>query len=336
MPNFYKLLIVIFLTNSFLCNAQKPADFLPEKPGNWSYSSNLKLSGSDGIAFNKNLSVVAEWFHQNIPILKSPKGFDLKACAWGVWDDQYKRDNCNYGMRSEMNFDFQLFLSNGGKRVVEPPHYRFYINNTESGHGTNFQFPGWDSTQDSPLSEIPLGKITTQLNGLFQVFPFVRDLAPGVRLFEDSKLIVFNPGRPPFWLPVTMRELANLYLEYYRLKNKTEMDKQLLDQLKIEIAGLTQDELNAPAYGGHDSHFVLKANGQKNGLQIMRFNSEYWDRSLPPSAIQFITLYYPNVTPDEMDESLRNNGHLNYSYLLTKSLKPEELKLSFITLPSEK
>ncbi len=122
-------LIICFFVSFFLVSlgtkAQKPSEFLPEKPGKWIYYNNIKRPGPELAAFNKNLASLAEWFHQNVPMLKNPTGFDLLATSFGIWEDNYKRDACNFGMRSEMNFDFQLFLSDlarGGKWVVEPPH----------------------------------------------------------------------------------------------------------------------------------------------------------------------------------------------------------------------
>jgi hypothetical protein len=66
-------------------------------------------------------------------------------------------------------------------------------------------------------------------------------------------------------------------------------------------------------------------NKQEEGGQIMRFNPEYWDRSLPPSAIQFMTLREPGMDQAGMEEYFKNNGHPNYGQLLVSSLKMEEL-----------
>jgi hypothetical protein len=38
----YAFSIVLCFLMPFLSKAQKPSDFLPEKPGKWSYSSNVK------------------------------------------------------------------------------------------------------------------------------------------------------------------------------------------------------------------------------------------------------------------------------------------------------
>jgi hypothetical protein len=65
---------------------------------------------------------------------------------------------------------------------------------------------------------------------------------------------------------------------------------------------------------------VLRANGKNKGMQLMRFNPEYWDKTLPPSAIQFMTFYYPQMNDDQMEESYRNNGRPNYPQLLVNQI----------------
>ncbi len=344
MKTMKKILIalpLLILAYSFHTSAQNPSGFLPEKPGMWSYSTNIKTPGVEVVAFNKNLATVAEWFHQNVPMLKKPVGFDLSAMSFGIWDDDYKRNPANYGLRSEMNFDFQLFLSDlsrGGKWVVEPPHYSFYINNTESGHGTNpnyhrfeaeyFNYSHPDSKYKfTSTDEKAINDAVVKLNGIFAVFPFEKEIAPGVNVYKESvdgpyyKVIVFNPERPPYWLPVTLKELAEIHLEYYT----SQKDEFLLPQLKKEIAEFSEEELNAPAYSGHDSNFVLKANGKNEGLQLMRFNPDYWDKTLPPPAIQFMAFGYLEMTDSYIEEFYKNNERPDYPSLVDNSLILEEL-----------
>jgi hypothetical protein len=232
-----------------------------------------------------------------------------------------------------MVFAFQLFLSDltrGGKWTVEPPEYTFYINNTETGHGTNpnykyFSVSEYDAAgvNNFSLAQIKaINEAVVNLNGIFTVFPFAKEIAPGVHVYKESAdshfyhVIVFNPERPPYWLPVTLRELAAMYLEYYT----SIKDEFILPHLKKEIAAYSEEELNAPAYNGHDSHFVLKANGKNEGLQFMRFNPDYWDRSHPASEIQFMSFWYPQMSDDQMEETYRNNGRLNYPQLLVNQI----------------
>lgn len=326
-------IITLIFILSFSSKAQNPSDFLPEKPGKWSYSSNIKTPGVEVVAFNKNLATVAEWFHLNVPMLKNPVGYDLLATSFGISNDNFKKNAANYGLRSEIEFAFQLFLSDlsrGGKWTVEPPAYSFDINNTETGHGTNLNYKYFSVSEYdpagvnnfSPAQIKAVNEAVVNLNGIFAVFPFANEMAPGIHVYRESAdspfhhIIVFNPERPPYWLPETLRELADLYLEYYT----SIKDEFILPHLKKEIAEYTEEELNAPAYSGHDSHFVLKANGKGEGLQLMRFNPDYWDKSLPPSAIQFMTFYYPQMTEAHLEESYRNNGRPNYAQLLVNQI----------------
>jgi hypothetical protein len=87
----------------------------------------------------------------------------------------------------------------------------------------------------------------------------------GVNVYVENpggrkQIAVFNPDRSPFWLPVTMKELADASLEYFAVFNKIEIDRIIFTQLNQKIAELSFEELAAPAYFSHDSHFVLKAN----------------------------------------------------------------------------
>lgn len=326
----YKIVLLLFsiiiLASASFAQSSK---YLPNKPGKWTYYSNIKSPGTEVAAFNKNLAVLAEWFHLNVPILTNPKGFDVLTTSFGIWDDKYKLQACNYGLRSELNFDFQLFLSDlarGGKWVIEPPHYSFYINNTETGHGTNSNFLGWDNTKDPQSLEAAMDKAAAGLNDLFRIFPLVRDIAPGVKLYGDGNLIVFNPNRPPFWIPVTVREVADRKLAYYKLK-----DVELLPTLKEEITKLTEAELNAMAYSGNEELFVLNVHPEledkerESGGQIMRFNPEYWDRTLPKSAIQFMTLYYPKFSQEQKEEHFINNGYPIFGDVIMNSIRLEDL-----------
>jgi hypothetical protein len=331
------LIPLVFLhLYSISCCAQNPSEYLPEKPGKWSYSSTIKTPGAEYDAFNKNLASLAGWFHQNVPMLKNPAGYDLHAVSYGISNDNYKLNVANYGLRSEMVFAFQLFLSDlsrGGKWIVEPPKYTFYINNTETGHGTNpnyhhfeaeyFNYTHPDSKYKyTSADEKAINDAVIKLNGIFAVFPFAKEMAPGVNVYKESAdgyfhhIIVFNPERPPYWLPVTLKELAEIHIEYYT----SQKDEFLLPQLKKEIAEFTEEELNAPAYFGHDTHYVLRANGKNKGMQLMRFNPDYWDKSLPPSAIQFMTFYYPQMDEVALAESYKNNGYPFYNQLLVNEI----------------
>lgn len=315
-------IVMFILIQTPLSKAQMSAKYLPEKPGKWMYSSNIKLPGAEVVAFNKNLAVLAEWFHQNVPMLSNPKGFDLDAWVYPIYDETYKLNKCSYAMRAEVNFNFQLFLSSGGKRTIEPPHFEFYVNNTEEGHGSNNNYKYFSQQEYDPAKvknfstaqKKAINDAVVKMNRVFAVYPFLKALAPGVNYYDSEvggygAVVVFNPERPDFWTPVTLRELGDMYLEYYT----SQKDEFILPYLKKELAEFSEEELNAPAFYGHDEHFVLKANGNNEGLQLMRFNPEYWDKSLPLSAIQFMTFIYKQSPADELEEYFSKNGYPNYN-----------------------
>ena len=329
MNRHFTLILALIAFQVSTITAQSQSEFLPEKPGKWSFSCS-KPGGSPAEAdFNKNLVMIAEWFHQNVPMLNKPAGHDLKAVASGIWDNNYRKDPANYGMRSEMTFMFQLFLSDlshGGKWTVEPPTYSFDINNTEAGHHSRGNFPYFDELQDDPSKEKAINEAAAKMNGIIAMFQFQKQLFPGVDVYQESAdgdrchIIVYNPERAPYWLPLTVKEVADIYLEYYSLYQKSELDRMMLEQLKTEIAELSAKELASPACNGHDSHFALPVNGKNQGPQLVRFNPDYWDRSLPPSAIQFMSFWYPQMTEAQMEEFRKNNGYPNYSQLLVNQV----------------
>jgi len=318
----YLLFVVIFLLTPFLCKSQESSKFLPEKPGKWSYASNIKIPGAEVVAFNKNVANLAEWFHQNVPILSNPKGFDLKACAYGSLVDNYKQKKSSYALRAGIDFEFQLFYSKGGKWVIEPPHYEFGINDTETAHGANFGgYDGYKVQGDDPKLERVLTDATIKISEYFCVFKLEKEIAPGIRLYKDGSLVVFNPNRPDYWIPVTVKEVMKDIMNYWKIKAG---DKEVYNYFESAYNKMSEYELNSPAYFGSDDA-IIDVWGKPEGLQIMRFNPEYWDRSLPKPAIQFMTFWYPEKSQAETDEFFTNNGYPIFGDLIMNSIKLEEL-----------
>jgi len=318
IPAFIFILALISIKN---LQAQDSKKYLPNKPGSTKIESNLwQYSGFEKTLYEKNLAKLTNGFINENTVLASPKGFDLHIWYFGMYDDRYKLRDCNYGVRSEVRFDFELFILENGKEIkwiVEPPHFSMFLNNTASGHGSNYcNYEGYKVQDDDPSLEIPFKKAVAGLCDLFVVFPLENEFAPGVRLYGDGNLIVFNPDRPPFWVPVTVKEVMELKMTYYNIR---ETDKQYVyPYLKEAFDKMTPEELNAPAYNGGDPVFDVTA--EKEGLQIMRFNKDYWDRSLPETTIQFVTLYYKFTDDAEMQESVQNNGHADYPALTVNAI----------------
>lgn len=87
---------------------------------------------------------------------------------------------------------------------------------------------------------------------------------------------------------------------------------------------MSAEELNSPAFNLSDDA-ILEVNGKGEGLQYMRFNPEYWDKSLPPSSVQFMTFYYKQSSAEELEEHFRNNGYPNYNEKLLHEINWRKL-----------
>ena len=280
---------------------------LVEKPGRWMYDTNLPagpvrlrnttVSQADSLAFKDRMAQMATWFRQRYPMLGQPKGYDLLATTRYVWDDSTAKSDAEYGIPAAIDFTFLVFFADGTQWTVEPPQFEVGVNGIAGGH------EGWYFAPESVVNDgsrydrtqsAAVDTALARLRGYFAAFPLKQQPLPGVHVYETSDggywhVVIFNPDRPPFWIPVTVRDVADASVAYYALFLKTELDRLLLQELKKEIASLSPQELAAPAHMGHDSHFVLKVNGQGQGLPLMRFNPAYWDTTLPTTAVQFIT-----------------------------------------------
>lgn len=276
---FFVLLIFFIFVNLEFCFPQSQTQYFPEKQGTYVFSNAIASRGAIYVSFGNNVKRIAEYFYQEIPVLNSNKGFDLAISLLGYFDEDYLNRSWNYGLRGELEFAFQLFIEENGKQgkwTIEPPKWVIDINNTEQGHG-GMRFNDHDFKNHDFLQQ------------LFLVFPFVEEIAPGVHYCGNEartcgSLVIFNPERQPYWLPVTVREFVTAKLEFYE---KTNME--IYNYLKPIVDKMSEDELNSWAYNGSDEAF-LNVNGKGDGLQFMRFNPQYWDKTLPKTAIQLITI----------------------------------------------
>ncbi len=318
---YFVFVIISLIIQVKSASAQETEKYLPNKSGSTNIESNLwQYEGVEKAIYEKNLAKAAGWFISENKVLSQPKGFDLHVWYFGTYDENYRKRDCNYGIRSEVRFDFEIFLLADGKETkwsVEPPDFKLYINNTASGHGSNYcNYEGYKVQDDDPALEEPLDNAITELCDLFVVFPLEKEIAPGVNLYGDGNLVVFNPDRPPFWIPVTVQEVMELKIAFYNIRPS---DQQFVyPYLKEAYDKMTPEVLNSPAYNGGDPVFDVTA--QADGLQIMRFNKDYWDRSLPKTAIQFMMIYYKFTEDAEMQESIANNGHADYPALTKNAL----------------
>ena len=105
------------------------------------------------------------------------------------------------------------------------------------------------------------------------------------------------------------------------------MQPMLYDVIKNEYEKFTVEELNSPAFLSSDEQFgVSMVNTRGVGRLVVRFNPACWDRSLPVTAIQFISMEYRPATALELEEFKQRNGGLtDYVGLFFNNMPVEKM-----------
>ena len=95
--------------------------------------------------------------------------------------------------------------------------------------------------------------------------------------------------------------------------------------IKKEFENFTATELDQPAYSSPDDG-ISTINATRNGMPVVRFNPACWDRTLPATAVQFITLEYkPRSAADLEDFKSNNNQLTDYVGLFINNLPVEKM-----------
>ncbi len=206
------------------------------------------------------------------PVLNDIKGFMGRArihtmgmtCKRKEW----------YGVPARIAFEFcSYFVNKEGRityNIIEPPSWSLY---------TNEMIPEWSNIFDMEQSYF-----TVALNK--------KTVEPGIDVYDGECWVIYDPKRPPYWVPVTVEE-AFAAARKYLMKEKNEIalayNKKFLEQ---EFASIPPEDRQKPAYHGGGISRVSASHGYggKDSIfhRIMKVNPEYLNRSIPRSEIQFM------------------------------------------------
>lgn len=265
---------------------------------------------------------------RNNPVLQTPKGFDSQARLYARNCDK----KFGYGIPCEISFEFCYFFTNKGKEIkadIEPPNWDVQVNQLRPVLGKGFDYiantpsgktkPGFDMVKWETAA--------SKVREMFYTPGKKENLEPGIDRYADETVIIYNPNRPDYWIPVTIREAFGLLLNYWKMEPNQATCDMMVKAFEDEYALYSESERNGNAYlGGRGQSPVSGIGNDNTQTQVMRVNPEYWDKSLPRSAIQilsFLCLMDKDRYKREAEEQL---GYNDGSYHLTRFLEALDIK----------
>ncbi len=258
----------------FAGNTKIQAQELPlilDKQGTFEILSRTDYAGTDCsftkaemIANLQKINDLVAIFRKN-PVLAESKGFDGRA---RIYTTIVCQQEGIYGVPSRISFEFAAWFKNkDGKEargLIEPPEWSLHMNVIQ---------PGWTGgfNRKPDFFTVPEKKET---------------IVPGIDVYDGECFVIYNPDRPNYWLPVSVKEAFDVIYEWNK-KNSDEiqwgMMKKMLDE---ERAAFKPEDWNKHATRSG----MLSGVGILEGFpKIMKPNPEYWDKSKPKSDIQIIT-----------------------------------------------
>lgn len=345
----FKFKLGLFIPGTLLTCAFANAQYTYEieKPGHFIFVNELKKCAqnpkNDITASIKNTNNLTDWVHQNCQLLKEPKGFDAHVSISGSLCNEDNTKAWNYGVQSYFNIAFNYFYMENGMHHTatgwSAHSTRFNINQPISFISTPFDEVEFKSGNLPHLKE-PFEKALAHLKAYYRTMPVLKEIGPGVRLYGATagswftgNILVFNPDRPDIWKPVTVDEIMKAQLDYYKIKEEIDsveqdvmlkewkkmgfkpddsqkMTTSVYKEMKKEYEAFTSEELNQWAYSA-SSENVSMINAKGQGLPVVKFNPDCWDKTLPTSAIQFISIEYRLASDAELEEFKQNNQGLS-------------------------
>jgi hypothetical protein len=240
------------------------------------------------------------------PVLAELKGFEGKARIYNVICDDQDR----YGVPSRISFEFcAWFLNKNGAPVynsIEPPEWSLIINKQRVHSGANFE-------PDRAYFTVPSQKET---------------IVPGIDVYDGERYIVYNPDRPPYWLPLTVGEAYKKMMAYWSSpsnKNDKFTADQFLKMIEAEYAATPKVDMDKPAHNKGD----IGATADPNFPLIVRANPDYWNKSLPRSAIQLLSfrmITNRKFLQSRREEALNNDSISYHVYRFEESLNNDTVK----------
>jgi hypothetical protein len=288
MKKSVSILILFIVCPIVLFTQQQPPRF--DKPGTFTILNRTNYTlpecGFTKAEMTANLQKIADVVKavRKNPVLSDIVGFEGRA---RIYNTLLCTESGGYGVPSRISFEFcTWYLTSDGREelgTIEPPEWSLIINRLKPNTGYQFS----ESSFSGGYFSVPLKKETIER---------------GIDVYGDECYVLYNPDRPPYWLPVTVKEAYDALRKTWEDHTDKVASASMLQFIEKEYAKIPESEINNPAYeSGIFPTSVI--NPENESPPLLRINPEYWDRSLPKSAIQFI--YFRSVPNKEYYRKLK-------------------------------
>jgi hypothetical protein len=205
-------------------------------------------------------------------------------------------DKFGYGIPGLIRFGFCDWFMSKGQPVfnkIEPPSWGIVVNTLN-----NIFRGSYGVGASKPTKNIKEGfnyekwkNVSDKLEDCLHIPGEKEELGNGIDRYGSETVVMYNPDRPPYYLPVKFREIAEWLIEYWKLY-PVKLQSDLMTQLvEAEYAQIPESERDGWAY--HNTYDqrcpFLKITPVPGPQPVVRLNPEYWNKKLPRSAIQIMT-----------------------------------------------
>ncbi len=298
----YRLFLLLMFFSVTTASAQKKFKPAPDAPGKWNFTylnearggyrsdANYVLSAAELATFKKKINQVVETLKKN-PVTTNPAGYEPTVTA-GIFANmyRYKYNPANIAGRipqSEIVIRFCILhqeIATGKltKDCIEVQHCDVWLNCMDRTMSSS----GYHSYETLGTSK-PIDEAFGKMNEVFQAPEPFQTLAEGVILYTNGVIVVARKDRP-YWIPVTAGEYFDLQIRYWTLKSVEDGNSYFLDMLKQEKESFSEANLKLPAYNGENPASLITVS--PNNRPYMRFNPNYFDKKIPRTALQLLTI----------------------------------------------
>jgi len=289
-------LICLFTACSIGSQAQD-YPLIPDHPGtfkliNWNVYTNYDcgFTKAETTANYQKIIRVTDLVRKN-PVFIDQKGFECETYVVCVECP----DKFGYGIPSLIRFGFgDWYMYKGQPQFykIEPPSWSIIVNTLDRAFGGNYSL-GASKPTTKPKEGFNYEKwksVSDKLHDIIYLPGQKEELGNGIDRYSSEKIVVYNPQRPPYYLPVKFRELAELLIEYWKLHPETYRADLMSGMLEAEYAKFSEAERDGWAYNNtHDERSpFLKITTIPGPQPVVRLNPEYWNKKLPRSSIQIL------------------------------------------------